>query len=266
MMDHQADHTAISATDRSWDGAAHGTSVATSATPETVGHRPARTDHHGRSRRDRADRLAERIAIPVLIAALAAVPAVFLTLFNEPYQSIGEGLNTLSGAVLIAETVVLFLVSEDRLGWLKRNWWLVALAAIIIPALIFAIAGLQLLRVMVVVRFLLSGVRFIGAFRIIRVGRILKAGRIVRERYGLEQRWQRAITLLVTILAAIFVAVVLADPSSQSRAWLVTVLTWLGPTGVVVAGLILAGATYVVYTQRRRDGAAGDRPVDGDRV
>lgn len=217
-------------------------------------------------RRDRADRLADRIAIPVLVAALAAVPAVFLTLFDEPYQSIGEGLNLLSGAVLIAETVVLFLVSEDRLAWLKRNWWLVALAVIIIPALIFAIAGLQLLRVMTVVRFLLSGVRFVGAFRIIRVGRILKAGRIVRERYGLDQRWQRTITLLVTVLAAIFVAVVLADPSSRSREWLGTAVEWLGPAGVVIAGLILAAATYVVYTQRKRADATEDRPADHDRV
>jgi len=207
---------------------------------------------------DRADRLAEKIAIPVLIAALASVPAVFLTLLDEPYQSFGEGLNTVSGAVLIAETLVLFLVSEDRLGWLKRNWWLVALALIIIPAIIFAIAGLQLLRVAVVVRFLLSSVRFVGAFRIIRVGRILKAGRLVRERFGLDKRWQRAITIVVTLLAAAFVAVVLADPTSASREWLAAAVDWLGPVGIVIAGLILGAATYIVLTQRRSSDSRDD--------
>ncbi len=212
----------------------------------------AATSAEGRPR-DRADRVAEKIAIPVLIAALASVPAVFLTLLDEPYQSFGEGLNTISGAVLIAETLVLFLVSEDRLGWLKRNWWLVGLAIIIIPAIIFTIAGLQLLRVAVVVRFLLSSVRFIGAFRIIRVGRILKAGRLVRERFGLDQRWQRGITIAVTLLAAAFVAVVLADPTSASREWLAAAVDWLGPVGIIIAGLILGAATYIVYTQRRGD-------------
>lgn len=199
--------------------------------------------------RDRADRVAERIAIPVLIAALASVPAVFLTLLDEPYETVGQGLNMVSGGVLVAETLVLFLVSDDRLAWLKRNKWLVALAVVIVPAVIFAIGPVQLLRVLYLVR-------FIGALRIIRVGRILKAGRIVRERYGLDKRWQRAITVAVTLLCAAFVGVVLADPDSQSRMFLEGAVDQLGWVGIVIAGLILAAATYLVYTQKQRDQAS----------
>ncbi|MFP4635923.1 MAG: metal-sensitive transcriptional repressor family protein, partial [Nitriliruptoraceae bacterium] len=88
---------------------------------------------------DRADQLARRLAVPVLVAALAAVPAVFLTLLDDPWQTIGNGLNTLSGAVLIAETVVLVAVAEDKRAWLRRNKWLVLLAVAIIPAVIFAV-------------------------------------------------------------------------------------------------------------------------------
>ena len=192
---------------------------------------------------DRADRLAERIAVPVLIAALASVPAVFMTFFDDPWETFGEGLNTLSGAVLIAETVVLFTVSQDRIAWIKRNRWLVLLALAIIPAIIFAVGPVQLLRL----------VRIAGALRIIRVGRIVKAGRLVRERAGLTEGWRRAIGIAATLLCAAFVALVLADPTSATRELLDGAVDLVGWFGVTIAGLILAGATYIVYVFGRDD-------------
>lgn len=210
---------------------------------------------------DRADRLAERIAIPVLIAALASVPAVFLTLFDDPYQTVGEGLNTLSGAVLIAETIVLLAVSENRWAWIKRNKWLVLLAAAIIPAIVFAVGPVQLLRLL----------RIAGALRIIRVKRIFKAGKIVQERAGLDKRWERVVGVAVTVLCAAFVAVMLADPTatrelsrfgSESQDALSNVVNRLGWIGMVVAGLILFGATYIVWNNRNRDDEAADSSDD----
>ncbi len=208
------------------------------------------TDQTDTPREDRADRVAKRLAIPVLVAALASVPAVFLTLLDEPWNSIGDGLNTLSGAVLIAETVVLLAVAEDKRAWARRNWWLFALIAIIIPAVIFALGPAQLLRL---VRPLIQLVRFAGALRIVRIKRIIKAGKILRERVGLDEGWQRAIGIGVTVLCAAFVAVVLVDPSSQSRQWLDQGVSILGWPGIVVAGLIVAVATYVVMTNRDDD-------------
>lgn len=204
---------------------------------------------------DRADRLAERLAIPVLIAALASVPAVFLTLMDEPYQSAGSTLNTISGGVLIAETVVLFAVSDQRLTWVRRNLWLVALAVVMIPAVIFAVGPVQLLRLM----------RVVGALRIIRVGRIFKAGRIVRERAGLNAVWQRVIGAVLVTLVAAFVTIVLADPTSQSRQLLDGAVDRIGVIGVLLAGTVLAVATYIVRThrddesQQRADDEAEDR-------
>lgn len=198
--------------------------------------------------RDRADRLADRIAVPVLIAALASVPAVFMTFFDDPWETFGEGLNTLSGSVLIAETVVLFLVSQDRIAWIKRNKWLVLLALAIIPAIVFAVGPVQLLRL----------VRIAGALRIIRVGRIIKAGRLVRERAGLTQGWQRAIGIAATLLCAAFVALVLADPSSATRELLDGAVDLVGWIGVVIAGLLLAGSTYVVYVFGRDEDPANE--------
>ncbi|MEX2328865.1 MAG: hypothetical protein WD575_03970 [Nitriliruptoraceae bacterium] len=192
---------------------------------------------------DRADRVAERLAVPVLLAALASVPAVFLTLMQDPWSAVGSGLNTLSGGVLIAETVVLFALAEDRIGWLRRNRWLVALTLALIPAVVFALGPVQMLRLL----------RVVGALRIIRVGRILKAGRIVRQRAGLDHGWHRVIGATVSLLGAAFVALVLIDPTSTSRQFLDGAVTRLGWIGVVVAGVIVAVATWVVRTQRDRD-------------
>jgi CsoR family transcriptional regulator, copper-sensing transcriptional repressor len=213
--------------------------------------------------RDRADRLAERIAIPVLIAALASVPAVFLTLFDDPYHTIGEGLNTLSGGVLIAETIVLLAVSENRWDWVKRNKWLVLLALAIIPAVVFAVGPVQLLRLL----------RVAGALRIIRVKRIFKAGKVVRERAGLDKTWERVIAVGVTVLCAVFVAVMLADPTAtrelsqfgaESQDAISNVVNRLGWIGVAVAGLILFGATYVVWSTRRQGDDDHDSAQNGE--
>lgn len=190
---------------------------------------------------DRAERVAERLAVPVLIAALASVPAVFLTLFDGTAAAVGNGLNALSGGVLIAETVVLFAVSEDRVAWLRRHRWLVALAVVMVPAVVFAVGPVQLLRL----------VRLAGALRIVRVGRIVKAGRILRERAGLDEIWQRVIGWGISLLVAGFVAMVLIDPTSQSRQVLSGAWERVGVVGVLLAGGILATATWVVFTARQ---------------
>jgi CsoR family transcriptional regulator, copper-sensing transcriptional repressor len=191
---------------------------------------------------DRADRVADRLAVPVLIAALASVPAVFLTLFEDPWERLGSGINMVSGAVLVLETVVLLLLAEDRRAWLRRNRWLVGLTIAIIPAVLFAVGPVQLLRL----------ARVAGALRIIRVGRIFKAGRIVRERSGLDQGWQRAIGVGVTLLCAVFVALVLTDPTSSSSQAVQSVIDRVGVLGVVLAGLVLGVATYIVRSDRIR--------------
>jgi hypothetical protein len=192
--------------------------------------------------RDRADRWQERFAVPVLIAALASVPAVFMTLFDDPWASVGGGINAVSGAVLVAETVVLFALAEDRRAWLRRNRWLVALAVLIVPAVLFAVGPVQLLRL----------VRAAGALRLLRVGRIFRAGRVVRERAGLDRVWQRVIAITITALCAAFVALILADPTSSSRQLVDGALERPGWLAVLAAGALLGAATYLVRTDRDR--------------
>jgi CsoR family transcriptional regulator, copper-sensing transcriptional repressor len=215
----------------------------------------------GQPAEDRADRLQQRLAVPVLIAALASIPAIFLTLLDDPWSTIGTGVNSVSGGVLVLETVVLLTLTEDRRAWLRRNWLLVVVTIIIIPAVIFAIGPAQLLRLLPVMR-VLGVVRFVGALRILRVKRILKAGRILRERYGMDRGWERAITVGISLLCAAFVAVVLADPTSTSGEYARRALDAVGLPGAiaaVIAGGIIAAATYVV-ARDRGDAASADQP------
>ncbi|KUG55807.1 hypothetical protein AVL62_05845 [Serinicoccus chungangensis] len=193
---------------------------------------------------DREAEWEERLALPVVVAALASVPAVFLTLLDDPYATVGAVTNWLTGAVLLAETLILFLVARDKRSWVRRNWWLILLTVGVVLAVVLAVGPLQLLRLL----------RVVGALRLIRAGRILKAGRLLRQRLGLTGRWQQVPGVLATVLVAAFVTVVLADPTSQSRVLLEQLLGSTAATlATLVAGLLLGVATVVVVRQRRQD-------------
>ncbi|WP_402377425.1 hypothetical protein [Isoptericola rhizosphaerae] len=193
-------------------------------------------------------RWSRRFAWPVLVAALASVPAVWLTLLEEPYQSVGTVASLLTGAVLLGETVVLFAVSPDKRGWLWQHRWLVVVTAAIVISAVLAIGPVQLLRL----------VRAVGALRLLRARHIVRAGRRLMGRATLDKRWERVLTAAVVAVVAAFVAVVLADPTSRSRVLLEGLLGGPGYTwAVVVAGLLLAGAVLVLVRGRAR---APERP------
>ncbi|WP_010523858.1 hypothetical protein [Nesterenkonia sp. F] len=197
--------------------------------------------HAAQAREEQWER---RLAVPVLVAALASVPAVFLTLFDQPYATAGTVINWIAGGVLIAETVVLFAVSGDKIDWVRRHKWLVALTVAVVVAVVFAVGPVQLLRLL----------RIVGALRIIRAGRIIKAGRILQERMGLTGRWSRVPAVLASVLVAAFVAVVLSDPTSQTRAIIEGLIGRTGgTTAALIAGIVLAGATFVVMRRRNED-------------
>lgn len=198
------------------------------------------------AREDRATRVEQRFTWPVVIAAVASVPAMFLTTMDGAAEQVGSAVNVATLVVFIAETLVLLALSPDRWGWVRRHRFIVGVTLLSIPAVVFAVGPVQILR-------LLRAVRVIGALRILRVRRIVKAGRILRERAGLTG-WAWRITFLVLSLAsAAFVAFVLADPTSTSRRAIdATVGRW-GFLAVLLAGAILAGATYVVARAVRSD-------------
>lgn len=205
----------------------------------------------------RAERAEDRLAIPVIIAAAVSVPAVFLTVMTDGTSAtVGNLLNWASLTVLTAESVLLFILTGHRIAWLWRHKWTLLVLAVAVPAVIFAVAPVQALRVVV------RAIQLVGAVRVLRAGRIVKAGRVLARRIGWDGRWRYLPILAGSIIAAGFVAIVLSDPSSTTRRLITGLSTATQLTLVGLAGVILAVATFVVLRYRRRDpgtGAGEDR-------
>lgn len=162
----------------------------------------------------RALAVEQRLTVPVLVAALVSVPAVFLTTAGGTIAAVGSALNWASASVLIGESLVLLALSHERYRWIRTHQWKLLVAASVLPAVIFVVGPVQVLRL----------VLFVTALRVLRVRRILRAGNLLRRRIGLgDQRRDRLLLAGVAMVAVAFVVVVLVDPNSVSHrlvAWL----------------------------------------------
>lgn len=200
-----------------------------------------------RARDSRADRIEKRLAVPVIIAAGATVPAVFLSVVAEGTAArAGTVLNWASLMVLTAESVLLFLLTGHRLAWIWRHRWTLGILAVAVPAMIFLAVPAQ------AIRFIVWAVRFFGTLRILRAGRIIKAGRVVARRIGWDGKRRYVPVFIGSVLAAIFVAVVLSDPSSRARTLLDRLDAWPRALLGLLAAAVLAVVTPTVIRNRRR--------------
>ena len=200
----------------------------------------------------REERWQDRLAVPVLVAALASIPAMFLTVADGALGTTGHVIDILSGAVLVAETLILLLVAEDKRRWLRGHLGLLALTAAVVVAIVFAIGPVQVLRL----------VRTVGALRILRAGRIVKAARALGARHGLTGWFTQALAAGAGLLVAVFVGVVLSDPTSRSRSLLTAVIGDVSTPVVLVlsavAGILLGVATYLLARDPGSDADAED--------
>ena len=202
----------------------------------------------------REERWQERLALPVLVAALASIPAMFLTVADGALGTAGYLVDLASGLVLVAETVILFAVAESKRAWIRGHLGLIALTVVVVVAVVFALGPAQVLRL----------VRTVGALRILRAGRIVKAARSVGDRLGFTGRLAHLASFGAGVLVAVFVGVVLADPTSRSHDLLTAVLGDIGVPAIValsaVAGVVLGLATYLLA----RDPGAGPDAEDAE--
>lgn len=201
--------------------------------------------------RTREERWQERLAVPVLVAALASIPAMFLTVAEGTIGTAGHLLDIASGAVLVAETVILLAVAEHKRAWIRGHAGLIALTVAVVVAVVFALGPVQILRL----------VRTVGALRILRARRIVKAARSLGLRHGFRGRLAQLLAAAAGVLVAVFVGVVLADPTSRSRDLLTWVFGDLGTPLIValsaVAGVVLGVATYLLARDPGSDADAG---------
>jgi hypothetical protein len=195
-----------------------------------------------------AQRIEQRLTFPVIVAACASIPAVFLTIWQDgQYEIAGKVIGWASASILWAETVILLLAAENKRLWLRRNVGLMTIGALTLLTLLVAAGGAQLLRL----------IRVLGAIRLLRAKRIFKASQVLHRRldykWGLNIWWKSALFSLGGLLCAVFAAVVLVDPTAQH----IELVRWFNDNlrliPVVAAGAILAGATWLVMRGREDD-------------
>ncbi|TCP50797.1 hypothetical protein EV191_10758 [Tamaricihabitans halophyticus] len=211
------------------------------------------SDTSDSARATQAEWLEERLAVPVIIAAIASVPAVFLMMTSEPWTVVGEIINWISLSVLAVESLVLLWLSPDRFAWLRIHKWPLLTVAAAVPAVVFAIGPVQVLRAILA----------IGALRVLDARRILRAGSVLRRRAAPSSRWATWLTIALVGLTAAFVAAVLANPDSTSRRFLAYLLDRFGVIPVIGVGLVAAmliAVAGLLWRYRRR--AARARDVD----
>src|SRR5690606_32962538 len=111
------------------------------------------------------------------------------------------------------------------------------------------LAPVQALRVLV------DLLRHLAALHVLRAKRLVSAGRVVARRVGLVGRWRHFPVVAGSAAAAVFVAVVLADPESARahRRALAEIVAWTGVGPALGAGGLLAAGALVVVARRRRD-------------
>jgi hypothetical protein len=176
----------------------------------------------------------------VLVAALASIPAMFLSVASGVWGATGRVIDVASGVVLVAETVILLVVAQDKRAWIRGHLGLIAFTLLVVAAVVFAVGPVQVLRL----------VRTIGALRILRARRILRAARALGNRTGLAHAMSAGAGLLVTV----FVGVVLSDPTSRSNDLLEQVVGQVSTFTVVLtsalAGLVLGAATFLLARDR----------------
>jgi hypothetical protein len=218
---------------------------------------------------DLAQAIEDRADVPVLVAALTSVPAVFLTMTTGFWAVIGSVLNTASGVLLVGESVLLLLISRERLAWLRAHRQELLLAVATLPTVVLFVGPVQVFRVLI----------FLSAVRLLRVRRILGAADVISRRARLRKHHRGIVLMTVTAIATVFVAVVLLDPTSLSHRAAQWVSRHVGPAPaavtVVLVIVVVVGAwglqrwhwPIARFLRRRhgqpRDGAALESDPQG---
>ncbi|WP_246497999.1 hypothetical protein [Natronoglycomyces albus] len=189
-------------------------------------------------------KLENKLTIPVVVAALASIPAVFLTVWgSEQYEMAGHAIGWAAAIVLWVEFVILLMAARNKREWLRTHKWPLTICLLTLVSLVFAAGGAQILRL----------IHLMGSIRMLRAKRIWDASLVLRRRMGLNGWWNAVLFGAMGIVVAGFVAMVLTDPTAQHS----EVVNWFGQNARIIpiaaAGLILAAATYLVVRNNHEE-------------
>jgi Ion transport protein len=134
----------------------------------------------GREAESRSSRMAKRFEIPILIAAVLAIPAIALeeASVSESWKAFAAGLNWLIWVAFVVELVVMLAVAPNRRAWLRAHpleLVIVLLTPPVLPASLQAIRALRLLRLLRLLRiaplarrvFSLEGLRYVSLLALV---------------------------------------------------------------------------------------------------
>jgi CsoR family transcriptional regulator, copper-sensing transcriptional repressor len=198
-------------------------------------------------RTDRAHRIERRLALPVIIAAVVSVPATFLSAVDGWPGQLGKVINWGTAAVLAGEPVLLFLLTGHRLAWLREHLWAILIAAVAVPAALFAAVApyFQALRV-------LRLAHLMTALRLLRINRILKAADTLRRYLLVDIFWRRLSSAAGPLVAFGFAGLVLADHQYRALLYLDELSDRFGPVPVVLVVALLAVALAVTVRELQK--------------
>lgn len=182
-----------------------------------------------------------KLRIPVIVAVCASIPAVFLTVWTDGNLALtGKVIGWVAGAVLWFESVVLLAAAEHKREWLWRHKWMLAVCALTLLSLVAAAGGAQVLRL----------AYLLGTIRVLRAKRIIDAAGILGRRFSLGIWWKSGLFTGAGVVAAAIATVLLLDPNAEYR----ELLSWLDANlrllPILLAGAVLAVATWAVFRSR----------------
>ncbi|THV28001.1 metal-sensitive transcriptional repressor family protein [Glycomyces paridis] len=197
-----------------------------------------------------------KLRVPVIVAVCASVPAVFLTVWTDGDLALaGKIVGWAAGAVLWLESVILLLAAENKREWLWRHKWMLLVCALTLLSLAAAAGGAQVLRLAYLV----------GTIRALRAKRIVDAAAILVRRFSLGIWWKSGLFTGAGVIAAAVAVVLLADPDAEYRELLHWLDTNLRLLPILLAGAVLAVATWlVVRTRTARRTPAPELPLTPD--
>ncbi|SDL06482.1 hypothetical protein SAMN05216298_2543 [Glycomyces sambucus] len=182
-----------------------------------------------------------KLRVPVIVAVAASIPAVFLTVWTDGNVAFaGKAIGWAAGAVLWFESVVLLFAAEHKRDWLWRHKWMLAVCALTLVSLVLAAGGAQVLRL----------AYLLGTIRALRAKRIFDAAGILARRLSLGLWWKSGLFTGAGVVAAAIAAVLLFDPDAEYRELLHWFDANLRLLPILLAGAVLAVATWYFVRAR----------------
>ena len=161
---------------------------------------------------ERSVRVAKRLEVPLLLAAVLTVPATIVeeSHIGAPWSQIATGLNWAIWFMFLGELVIMLAVVPSRRWWLRHHMLEVAIVVLTPPALLTAVQPIRLLRLL----------------RVLRLFRLAPLVRVALSMEGL--RYAAMLAFLTAIAGGAAFAAVENISVGNGLYWAITTMTTVG--------------------------------------